>query len=133
MSNYELRLFEKMAKEGVVHREVTKNDLPSLHFLLKQGFATRLYKKGKVFYGLTEKSLHLLENHRQVLLSQALLLHQMHSKSQFYWALLEDLRFFDDKKSEAQDFKFLGDWQLHRPPDKYQLALAQERFFEGMS
>ena len=130
MYNTYLRLLDKYAKDGVVHREVTKNDLPALKYLLAQGYAEKVRKKREVFYQLTEKALPLLDTHRQVLLDQAELLKQLQPRSKLYKALLEDLRFFDEKRAEAREFRFLGDWQLHRPPNKYQLALAQERFFE---
>lgn len=124
------RLFAKLAKEGVVHREVTKNDLVALDYYLNQGYVEKVLKEREVYYQLTEKSLPLLEWYREVLLNHASFLRELHPRSRLYEALLTDLRFFDEKRAEARAFKFLGDWQLQSTPNKYQLALAQTRFFE---
>lgn len=130
MYSHNLQLFEKFTREGVVHREGTKNNLAELKYLMDLGYVDKVRKKAAVFYQLTEKALPLLEAYRHVLLYRVQMLKQLHPRSQFYRALLEDLRFFPAQRRESRDFKFLGDWQLHRSPDKYQLALSQERFFE---
>lgn len=124
------KLFSKLARAGVLHREELKNDLYVLRSLVDQAFVKKAYKKGKVFYELTEKALPLLERHRKVLLEQAKTLAELSPRSKVYRALLEDLRFLDEKNPRSQDFLFLGDWQLQRPVVPSQLKLAQYRYYQ---
>jgi hypothetical protein len=49
--------------------------------------------------------------------------------AKLYRALLEDLRFLDEKNPKAEEFRLLGDWHLMRPVVSSQLKLAQMRFY----
>lgn len=125
-------LFRKMSRYGVVSRSDTKNDLPALHYFLKNNVARRVVQKRRVFYELTEKALPLLEKRRQVLLHEASLLKQLIPHGKVYRALLEDLRFLDEKNPQAEYFRLLGDWHLLRPVVSSQLALAQLRYYQAL-
>lgn len=126
-----LKLVAKFTRYAVLHREEVKNDLPTINKLVRNGFVQKTYKSGRVFYELTEKALPLLEHHRKKLLEEAKMKVLLESRNTFYPSLLGDVRFLDEKKAEAKEFLFLGDWQLLRPVVFPQLELAKLRFYEG--
>lgn len=130
MAVNDLNLLKKLSRFGVLHRNDLKNDLALLKKFLRRGWAVPVFKKGRVYYQLTEKSLALLEEYRQELWHQAKLGHLLYPNSNAYRALVEDLRFLDEKHPVAREFLFLGDWQLKRPVVPSQLALAQYRYFQ---
>lgn len=123
-------LFSKLARYGVMSRDEVKNDVEAVKSLVRFGHLKKVYRRGRVFYQLTEKSLSLLDDYRQLLVQQARFFYKLHPRSLFYRSLLDDLRFLNEKKKAAQQFLFLGDWQLTRPSSRYQLALSQLRYFE---
>lgn len=122
-------LFNKMSHFGVLSRSAVKNDRGGLRYLLKNGVTRKVVRKGRVFYELTEKALPLLDDYRQVLLHKAALLNRLTPQAKLYRALLEDLRFLDEKNPKAEEFRLLGDWHLIRPVVSSQLKLAQMRFY----
>lgn len=128
-------LFEKFGRFGVLPRDSVRNDLSELRYLLKNNFARKAHKKGRVFYELTQKSLPLLEECRQVLLHKATLQSQLTPHSRFYRALLGNLRFLNEKNPCAREFQLLGDWHLMRPVVSSQLKLSQMRYYreQGLS
>lgn len=127
-----LNLFKKFSFDGAVHRDEVKNSLSNLHELVRLGYVQKIFRRGKVFYQLTEKSLPLLEKMRKSLFEQAHLLADLSRSRHGYKALLDDLRFLDEKSEAAREFRFLGDWQLKRPVTLSQLELAQYRYFEQL-
>lgn len=132
MSNELLNLFSRFGAWGVLHRDQTKNERKALQRFLKKGYVSKVYRKKKVFYQLTEKALPLLEWYRQQLVCRARLEEAFKGRtSLLYSALLGDLRFMNESSKEATSYRLLGDWQLLRPVNKYGLALSQERFYEN--
>lgn len=129
MSSKLLSLLAKFARHGVLHREAVKNEMAALKRLLRGGFVSKIYKQGRVFYELTEKTLPLLDHHRKKLLAEVEIRATLPKAPAFYSALLEDVRFVDEKSPEAKEFLLLGDWQLARPLVPAQLALAKHRFY----
>lgn len=125
-----INLVEKFATFGVLHRNQIKNDLVTLRRLIKRGYVEKVYKKRQVFYQLTKLALPLLDYVRQTQLSRAQLMASLHPRSLFYRALIEDIRFLDESRPMAQDWMFLGDWRLTKPPNRYQLTLAQLRYYD---
>ncbi len=95
------------------------------------GFVQKAYKSGRLFYELTDKALPLLERQRIKLLEDARMQSLIDERSTFFRALLEDVRFLDEKSPEAEDYIFLGDWQLTRPVVLSQLELAKLRFYRN--
>ncbi len=122
-------LLEKFSHFGVLPRAAVKNQEDDLRPLLWCHFVRKVPKKGRVFYELTEKSLPLLEEYRQVLQHKASLLRKLTPHAKFYRALLEDLRFLDETNPRAEEFRFLGDWHLTRPVMASQLKLSQMRYY----
>lgn len=122
-------LLKKLSRFGVLPRGATKNDEEDLHYLLKNDFIRKVPKRGRVFYELTEKSLPLLEEYRQVLQHKVSLLHRLTPHAKLYRALLGDLRFLNDRNPRVEEFRLLGDWHLTRPVMASQLKLAQMRFY----
>jgi len=122
-------ILKRFARFGVVHREAVKNDHAALKHLINQGFARKAYRSGRVFYELTEKALPLLECQRRKLLEDARMHALIDERSAVHRALLDDVRFLNEKNSEAQKYIFLGDWQLKKPVVKSQLLLSQLRFY----
>lgn len=118
-----------MSHFGVLPRSAVRNDLGDLRYLLKNGVVRKVVRKGRVFYELTEKALPLLDDYRQVLLHKAALLNRLTPHAKLYRALLEDLRFLDEKNPKAEEFRLLGDWHLMRPVVSSQLKLSQMRFY----
>jgi len=125
-----IRLLAAFARRGVLHREGVKNNRKSLQKLLQGGYVTKVYKKGRVFYELTEQALPIVDLQRKILLEEAGMLHLSDKRSHVYASLLGDLRFLDENRPEAAEFLFLGDWQLHRPVVPSQLELAKLRFYK---
>ncbi|HEX5034228.1 MAG TPA: hypothetical protein VFW62_07095 [bacterium] len=123
------KFFKKLSHFGVLSREETKNDPVVLQSLLRKYLVQKVFKKGRVFYALTDKALPLLEELRQVLLHQAALRGQLSPRDSFYKALLGDLRFLNEKHFQAEAFRFLGDWHLTRPAVSSQLKLSQMRYY----
>lgn len=126
----DLNLLKKLSQFGVSHRSDLKNDLALLKKFLRRKWVVQVFKKGRVYYQLSEKSLALLEEYRQELWHQARLGHMLYPNSNVYRALVEDLRFLDEKHPVAKEFLFLGDWQLKRPVVASQLVLAQYRYYQ---
>ena len=122
-------IMRRFACHGVLHREAVKNDCAALGQLIRRGFARKAYRSGRLFYELTEKALPLLECQRIKLLEDARVHSFIEERSAFFRALLGDVRFLDEASPEAQEFIFLGDWQLTRPVVLSQLLLSQLRFY----
>ena len=121
-----LNTFEKLVAFGVVARSNVKNDLSSVRTLMRQGLVEKVFKKGRVFYALTYKALPILDHVRLQLLEEAKLRAKLYPRRRLlYQALLEDVRFLDTSKEEAERFRFLGDWRLNVSPTKSQLQLSQ--------
>ena len=127
-----LRLVARFARYGVLHREAVKNDLTTLNKLVRNELVQKTYKSGRVFYELTEKALPLLEHQRKKLLEEVQMKALLETRGTFYSSLLNDVRFLDEKKPEAKEFLFLGDWQLVRPVVTPQLELAKLRFYKDL-
>ncbi len=129
------KLLAEFSRNGVLHREKVKNNLRDLQKLLRAGLVCKVYKRGRVFFELTERALPLLDLQRKKLVEEARMRALVEGRSPFYTSLLEDLRFFDEKKPMARDFLLLGDWQLLRPVVPSQLELAKFRYYqkEGLS
>ncbi|EKD42556.1 MAG: hypothetical protein ACD_73C00107G0001 [uncultured bacterium] len=130
MNNILNSLLAKFSKYGVLHRDVVRQDQTSLKRFLNLGFSQKIYQRGQVFYELTQKALPLLENYRKILLEEASLMALLCPWSKVYTALLDDVRFLDSENPKAQDFLFLGDWQLKRPVVASQLELSKYRYYE---
>ena len=122
-------MIRRFARHGVLHREAVKNDRAALGRLMRLGFVRKAYRSGRLFYELTEKAIPLLERQRIKLLEDARIHSIIERRSTFFRALLEDVRFLDETRPEAEEFLFLGDWQLIRPVVSSQLSLAQLRFY----
>ncbi len=130
MDYLESNIISKFAHYGILHREALKNDQLLLKKLLRMGLVMKVHKKGRTFYELTEKSLILLEHQRRKLVEEAQMNALLEPRSDFYKALLDNLRFFDEKNSAAEEFLFLGDWQLTQPVLPSQLELSKLRFYK---
>ena len=122
---------EKFSNFGVLPREAVRNDASALRFLLRNDFVHKVYQKGRVYYELTAKALPLLEDYRQILLHQASLHYRLTPQSQFYRALLGDLRFLNEQHPLAEAYRLLGDWHLTRPVVASQLKLSQMRYYRN--
>src|SRR3990167_219754 len=123
-------LLNKFFKLGVLQREAVKNYSSELKDLLHKKFLHKVYKKGRVFYELTEKALPLAEEYRLMLFHLTKLHSQLTPQAKFYRALLGELRFLDEKHPLASEYQLLGDWQLNRPVVPGQLALAKLRYYQ---
>ena len=124
-------LMHKFAHFGVLSRGAVKNNLVEVRSLVRHRLLKKTYKKGRVFYELTERSLPVLDSVRVQLLEEAKLRRQLYPRRKsMYQALLEDVRFLDTSKKESQDFLFLGDWRLGYEPVVPQLKLSQLRFYQ---
>lgn len=126
-------LLRKLTKFGVVHREEVKHFAPHLQGLVKRKLLRKVYRRGKVYYEFTDQSLPFLEDYRQGLYSRVKNLREGFPRRKVYSALLGDLRFLDESDPVAEDFRFLGDWQLKEPVVPSQLALAKARYFGGLN
>ena len=130
--NRKLSVFSKFGPFGVVSRSEVKNNLPVVRSLIREGFVKKVYKKGRVFYELTDQTLPMLDEFRNKLLAEARLnYHLSPRRRHFYGPLLDDVRFLDDSAPDAEDFRFLGDWRLQEPPLPAQLELAQWRYYQA--
>ncbi|MDO8519372.1 MAG: hypothetical protein Q7T11_04340 [Deltaproteobacteria bacterium] len=124
-------LMHKFAHFGVLPRAAVKNNLQEVRALVRHRLLRKTYKKGRVFYELTEHSLLALNSVRVQLLEEAKLRRQLYPRRQsMYQALLEDVRFLDTSKKESRDFLFLGDWRLGYEPVVPQLKLSQLRYYQ---
>lgn len=125
------KVFKKLSLFGVVDRTQVKNDLRVVHGLMRKGLVQKVWKKGRVFYELTQSALPALEHRRVMLLAEAQLNRQLVARrSAVYDALVEDLRFLDPTAPESQPFQFLSDWRLTRSPTWAQLQLSQYRYYQ---
>lgn len=125
-------LLRKLTKFGVVHRDEVKHFASHLQGLLKRKLLRKVYRRGKVFYEFTDQALPFLENYRQGLFSRVRNLNEGFPRRKVYSALLGDLRFLDESDPVAEEFRFLGDWQLKEPVVPSQLALAKAKYFGGL-
>ena len=124
-------LLDKMFQFGVLSRDSVRNNSLELTDLLRKKFVRKVFKKGRVFYELSEKALSLVEEHRHILLHRSKLLLQLQPHAKFYRALLGELRFLDEKHPQAGDYQLLGDWQLTRPAVPSQLELSKLRYYQS--
>lgn len=124
------RLLEHFSRRCVLHRDEVKNDLPALRKLVRKGLVQKVIRNGRVFYELTEKALPLLDHFRKMLLERLALRSFLEQRSSAFPLLREDIRYLDEKSPEAEEFLFLGDWQLTRPVVSAQLQLAKLRFYQ---
>lgn len=115
-------LLRKLTKFGVAHRDEVKHFASLLQGLLKRKLLKKVYKKGKVYYEFTDQALPFLEDYRQGLFSRVKNLNEGFPRRKVYSALLGDLRFLDESDPVAEEFRFLGDWQLKEPVVPSQLA-----------
>lgn len=127
-----LNIFERLSQNGVLHRDDIKNDMPVINRLLYHGLVRKITRNKKVFYELTPKSLPILEVRRRALLEDIKILAALHKPPSVFHALLDDVRFLDDEHAVAEQFKFLGDWQIQRPVVPSQLELAKIRYYQRM-
>lgn len=124
------KLLSKFLPYGTLHREQVKNELLMVRQLCRRGVLKKAYHRGKVFYELTPQAVPQLEHSRKILLEQAQLEASL-SRSSFFDALLNDLRFLNEKDPHARQFMFLGDWQLTKPVVPSQLELSKLRFYQS--
>lgn len=125
-------LLRKLTKFGVVHRNEVKHFASPLQGLLKKGLVRKVHQRGRVFYEFTDYALPFLEDYRQGLFSLLKNLNEAFPRRKVYSALLGDLRFLDESDPVAEEFRFLGDWQLKEPVVPSQLALAKSKYFGGL-
>ncbi|MBI2335872.1 MAG: hypothetical protein HYU97_03825 [Deltaproteobacteria bacterium] len=127
-------ILKKIISSGVLPRNafITHRARNMLKLALQRKIVRKVYRRGRVFYELTEKSIPLLEVLRRQLLEEIKLRQLLYPQSRVYRALLEDLRFLDEKNPRAQEFLFLGDWQLRQPVVPSRLKLSQERFYQKL-
>jgi hypothetical protein len=90
----------------------------------------KVFHRGKVFYEFTEKALSFLDDYRQGLLARVKTLSEGFPRAKVYSALLGDLRFLDESHPAAEEFRFLGDWQLKERVVPSQLTLAKVKYFD---
>lgn len=121
-----LRLLTRFSRHGVLGREEVKNDLAAVRKLIRSGSARKVYRSGRVFYELTEKSLPLLDQRRRIILEEWRLRSLLDPR---LVAPDEDVRFLDEQSPEANEFLFLGDWQLKRSVVSAQIELAKLRYY----
>lgn len=117
---------------GVASRDRVKSDKNAISALIRRGLVRKVWKRGRVFFELTEVALPALDVVRCLLREEAKLraIVAHPRRRAWYQALLEDPRFLDVHHVEAAEFRFLGDWRLQRVPTKSQLQLAQFRFYQ---
>lgn len=124
------KLFRQLARQGVLHRNQVLGYGVALAHLQRAGLVVRVPKRRRVYYELTPRALEQVEKYRQQLVKKLETQAALSPRSTVYRALLEDIRFLNKTKPEAQEFMLLGDWQLTLPVRKNQLRLAQYRFYE---
>lgn len=131
MNNFnKYKLFRQLARQGVLHRNEVQGYEAALACLQRAGLVVRVPKRRRVYYELTPRALEQVEKYRQQLVKELETRAALFPRSKVYQALLEDIRFLNKTKPEAQEFILLGDWQLTLPVRKNQLRLAQYRFYE---
>lgn len=120
----------KFCMYGVVERKAVRNQLNILKELIRHGYVKKIYKKGFVFYELTEKALPLIEIYRYYLkVLTEIGIHFDLRNRKTYEALFGDVRFLDTETKLAQKFLLLGDWQLTRKIVSAQLLLSKHRYY----
>lgn len=124
-------LFRRLAQNGALHRDEVKNDMSAIERLVYHGLLRKIHRGKKVFYELTELSVPALELWRKALLEEVRVLAFLHKSPSVFHALLNDVRFLDEKHAAAEQFKFLGDWQLQRPVVPSQLELSKLRYYQN--
>ena len=125
-----MNLFKKLSQNGVLPRQEVRNELAHVRRWQRLGYVKKVFRKGRVYFELTEKALPLLETYRQGLLAKAQVEAQLNPQSNQLKALLHDLRFLDPKSKVAKKYQLLGDWQLCYPVQANHLKLAKLRFYE---
>lgn len=125
-----INLIARFAREGVSHREEVKNDKTAVRKLVRMGLIKKVHRNRKVFYELTEKAMPILEAQRKALFEEAKIMAALCKPPSFFHALVDNVRFLDEKHSAATRFKFLGDWQFTRPVTPAQIKLAKMRFYK---
>ncbi len=91
----------------------------------------RVRKRKRVFYELTQQAIPLLESQRRIFLEQIRQRAFLSPQATIYPALLEDIRFVNERHPMAKEFLFLGNWDLQRPVARFQLELAQHRYYNA--
>ena len=124
------KLFRQLARYGVLHRDEVGGHEDALKRLQRTALVVRVPKRRRVYYELTEHGLETVELYRQQLVKELETRAALFPRSKCYRALLEDVRFLDETRPEAQEFMLLGDWQLSRPLVPAQLTLAKQRYYE---
>ncbi len=125
-----IKLIERFARDGVLHREEVKNERAAVARLVTHGWVRKVHRNKKVFYELTEKALPLVEARRKALREEIGILALLHKPPSLFHALLEDARFLDTTHPRADRYKLLGDWQLGKPVVPSQLQLAKLRYYQ---
>lgn len=125
-----INIIARFARTGVLHRDEVKNDMAAVGRLVRHGLLRKVHRKKKVFYELTEKAIPILEARRKALIEEIKILAALHKPPSIFHALLEDVRFLDEKHNAADRFRFLMDWQIQRPVVLSQLELAKLRYYE---
>lgn len=126
-----INIIRRLAQNGVLHRDEVKNDMKAIERLVYHGLLRKVHRGKKVFYELTGSSVPVLELWRKVLLEEARVLAFLHKPPSVFHALLDDVRFLDEEHDIAEQFRFLGDWQLQRPVVPAQLELAKMRYYQN--
>jgi len=128
-----LNIIRRLARNGVLHRDEAKNDMEAIERLVYHGLLRKFHRGKKVFYELTESSVPVLELWRKALLEEVRVLAFLHKPPSVFHALLDDVRFLDEDHVVAEQFKFLGDWQLQRPVVPAQLELSKIRYYQTIA
>lgn len=126
-----INIIRRLAQDGVIHRDDVKNDMDVIKRLIYHGLLRKIHRGRKVFYELTELALPVLELWRRALLEEIKILALLHKPPSIFHALLDDTRFLDEGHNIAEQFKFLGDWQVQRPVVPAQLELAKLRYYQN--
>lgn len=120
----------KLCTYGVVERKSVRNEMDIIISMIRRGYVKKIYKRGFVFYELSEKALPLIDSYRLYL--KVLAKFGMHFDPRnrtTYKALLEDVRFLKTETKLSRKFLFLGDWQLTRETVFAQLLLSKHRYY----
>lgn len=126
-----LNAIRRLARNGVLHRDEAKNDMEVIERLAYHGLLRKVHRGKKVFYELTELSVPVLDLWRKALLEEVRVLAFLHKPPSIFHVLLDDVRFLDEDHVVAEQFKFLGDWQLQRPVVSAQLELSKMRYYQN--
>lgn len=130
MLNETLKVIGLLARSGVVHRDEVKNSMGVIERLVYHGLVRKVCRGKKVFYELTVKALPILESRRKTLLEDIKILANIHKPPSIYHIILDDIRFLDEQHEAAEQFRFLGDWQIQRPVVPSQIELAKLRYYQ---